>query len=268
MSHQALYISHGAGPLPLLGDERHVPMTVQLQRLATEIPKPSAIIVVSAHWEANPVRVTADVQPDLLYDYYGFPDDAYRIEYPCPGAPQLASRTVDALQRAGIDAALETGRGLDHGVFVPLKLMYPQATIPCIELSLMAGLDPATHIQVGQALRVMADEGVLLVGSGSSFHNMRPTANYDLNRAQVMNSAFEQWLETTCADPNLSETQRTQRFVAWEDAPHARYCHPREEHLLPLHVCYGFAGTACAQVHALDMFELRNSIYVWNSEKG
>jgi len=237
-----VFLSHGGGPLPLLGDPGHQSMVDQLTRLAATLPKPQAILVISAHWEESAPTITAGSQPPLIYDYHGFPAEAYEIQYPCPGEPELANRVYGALELAGLSPRLDDERGFDHGVFVPLKLMYPAADVPVVQLSLVNSLDAATHLSIGRALRHLEYDDLLVIGSGFSFHNMGAFFAPNTPEVQASNQAFEDWLAQTCCDPNLTETERYQRLVNWESAPHARFCHPREEHLLPLHVCYGLAN--------------------------
>lgn len=238
---QVLYFSHGGGPLPLLGDPGHRAMVAFMRNLPQSLRRPKAILVVSAHWEEPLVTLQGSRAPGLFYDYYGFPDEAYEISYPAPGNPELASRLAGFLDRAGIRAAVEDRRGFDHGLFIPLKLMYPEADIPALQMSLRRGLDPAEHYAIGEALRPLLAEDVLVIGSGFSFHNMSKFAFGGPDRRDLDNEAFQDWLIETCAG-GLSQEETEARLLAWGDAPSARYCHPREEHLLPLHVCAGLAG--------------------------
>lgn len=260
--HRVLFLSHGGGPMPLLGDKGHMEMVEHLKNIATTIKKPSAIIVVSAHWEEKIATITSAAKPSLIYDYYGFPEESYHIEYACPGEPELANSVSQALSNADIESRLEAQRGLDHGVFVPLKIMYPEADIPCVQLSLNSNLDPAQHIKIGQALSDLSYDNLLLIGSGFSFHNMRAFFTPSAER-NMMNQAFEDWLIDTCTSAEISEDERKQRLTKWVDAPYARFCHPREEHLLPLHVCYGLAQSACSDFFSLTIFGIKSSIYLW-----
>lgn len=266
--HRALFLSHGGGPLPLLGDKQHAGMVSCLKAIAATIKRPSAIIVVSAHWEESCPTITSSDSPALVYDYYGFPKESYEIEYPCPGAPRLAHSMVEQLQKSGFDARLDGARGVDHGLFVPLKIMYPEADMPCVQLSLIKGLDPAEHITLGQALQSLGNQSLLLIGSGFSFHNMTAFLTPETDETRAMNASFERWLLETCSDQTLTEDARRQRLVDWESAPFARYCHPREEHLLPLHVCYGFAASACSRPYALQILNKQSSVYLWDSDTG
>lgn len=260
---KALFISHGGGPLPLLGDPGHEEMVACLVNVASNIPRPDALVVVSAHWEQPVPTITAGKSPPLIYDYYGFPEQSYLIKYPCVGEPSLAKEIHSLLETDGIESKLDPSRGFDHGVFVPLKIMYPDASIPCVQLSLTTDLDPLKHIKIGQALHALGQENVLVVGSGFSFHNMKAFFTEDTADTRQLNHAFEEWLTKTCSDTDCTEQERTQALVNWTDVHGARYCHPREEHLLPLHVCYGVAHAACAQQFALTIMNKQSSMYLW-----
>lgn len=257
------YLSHGGGPLPLLGDAGHRKMVDTLQAVAATLNKPSAIIVFSAHWEERKATITSGAHPALIYDYYGFPEESYDIEYPAPGHPELARKVFSRLKDNYIDAVLDDNRGFDHGLFIPLKIMYPQADISCIQVSLVKGLDPMTHINIGEALAGLELETLLVIGSGFSFHNMKAFFTPDTNESQAQNASFEDWLIDTCSNPDLDENERTSRLVNWEKTPAARYCHPREEHLLPLHVCYGLAKRPCREVFELTILGKKASMYLW-----
>lgn len=260
---KALFLSHGGGPMPLLGDARHREMVSCLMNLATSLPRPDALLVVSAHWEEDVPTVTAGKNPSLIYDYYGFPEEAYHIQYPCAGDPALAREVHTLLEMAHIEARLDEKRGFDHGVFVPLKIMYPDARIPCVQLSLVNTLDPARHLEIGQALRQLSQKNVLVIGSGFSFHNLRAFFAADTAQSRELNHSFEDWLAKTCCGPEYSEAERAQRLVRWSEAPGARYCHPREEHLLPLHVCYGVAHAPCSEQFRLSIMNKEVSVYLW-----
>ena len=235
------YIPHGGGPRPVLGDPTHRLLIDFLCDLPRHFPRPGAILVISAHWEEWIPTLTSGENPSLFYDYYGFPEESYHIHYPAPGDPQLAREVAGILRGNGIDAALDAGRGFDHGMFVPLKLMYPQADIPCVQLSLLASLDGAAHIALGEALGALLEKDLLILGSGMSFHNARsfyhPTA-----ATRAAGDAFNEWLIETCTAQDLATADRRQRLVNWMAAPSALHCHPRPEHLLPLHVCQGLGG--------------------------
>jgi len=238
-----LYLPHGAGPLPLLGNkgygnERLVPFLKSIPEL---IPEPSAILIISAHWEAAQASLTSAKQPGLTYDYSGFPEEAYDLQYPVSGQPKLAQEIYNLTKDQGISVKLDQQRFFDHGVYVPLKLIYPKAHIPCIQLSLIRGLKPAEHIALGKALTELRKKNVLIIGSGMSFHNLRLFFRPEKDSYQKSNT-FDQWLIDTCTNNSISRVEKENRLIAWKEAPYAQYCHPREEHLLPLHVCFGAAS--------------------------
>ncbi len=235
-----LYLPHGGGPLPILGDKGHEEMVSFLNEIVTKLGEPSAIVVISAHWEEEQATITSNSHPEIIYDYYGFPAEAYTIQYAAPGNPGLAKEMYTLLMASGIPARLDEQRGFDHGLFVPLKLMYPKAQIPCIQLSLLKNLDPRKHIALGKAIASLREKNILIIGSGMSFHNLKTFFTHDIDSSRE-NDAFDQWLIETCTHPEISSEQREQQLIEWEKAPFARFCHPREEHLLPLHVCFGIA---------------------------
>ncbi|UPQ84689.1 dioxygenase [Pseudomonas knackmussii] len=234
-----LFVPHGAGPCffmewnPVDAWDR---MAAFLKEVAATLPqRPRAIVLVSGHWLKQQPTVTANAAPDLIYDYSGFPAHTYQLRYPAPGDPPLAARLVALLDQAGIAAAADQARGFDHGTFIPLKLMFPDADVPVVQLSLRHDLDPKAHLNIGHAIAPLRDEGVLIVGSGMSFHNMR---GYGDPRFGPVSEAFDAWL--TEAVESAPE-QRDTALVHWEQAPSARLCHPpqSEEHLLPLLVAAG-----------------------------
>ncbi len=212
-------------------------MARYLSGLDASLPAtPKALLVISAHWESPLPTVISSTQPPLLYDYSGFPPDTYALTWPAPGSPSLATRVQTLLGAAGIQSATDSTRGFDHGVFIPLKLAYPQAQLPTVQLSLRAGLDPAEHLAMGRALAALRDEGVLIVGSGMSYHNMR---GFNSGPAGDDSKRFDHWLRQVAAEP---QPARDAQLTGWATAPAARACHPREEHLLPLMVTAGAAG--------------------------
>ena len=242
-----LFIPHGAGPCFFMdwtpADAWH-DMAHFLRNIHSSLPeKPRAILMVSAHWLAEDFTVTAGEQPGLIYDYYGFPEHTYELTYPAPGDPALAIRVNDLLAQAGLASRQDRERGFDHGMFIPLTLMFPAADIPVVQLSLRADLDPATHQRAGKALQALRQEGVLIIASGMSFHNMR---GYGDERFTPISEAFDTWLgESMAATP----AQRENRLNHWYAAPYAPQCHPprHEEHLLPLMVAAGAAGEDTGQ---------------------
>ena len=249
--------------MPLLGDTGHKEMVSCLEDIASSVPVPNAIIVISAHWEEQIPTITAGKNPPLIYDYYGFPDDSYKIQYPCRGEPGLADEAHRVLISSEIDAALDDSRGFDHGLFVPLKIMYPEANIPCIQLSLVNTLDPKQHIAIGRALQTLCRENILVIGSGFSFHNLEAFFASDTSESHQLNHSFEEWLMKVCSSRDYSEEERTEMLVHWSEAEGARYCHPREEHLLPLHVCYGVAESPCSESFRVTIMNKESSMYVW-----
>lgn len=260
---EVLFVSHGGGPMPLLGDPGHREMVERLKQIRGQLRKPAAILVISAHWEENVATVTSGANPDLIYDYYGFPAESYQIRYPAPGQPQLAQQVADALQNAGVPVRQDSRRGYDHGMFVPLKILFPEADIPVVQLSLVHSLDPQVHLDIGKALQGLDVDNLLVLGSGFSFHNMRAFFAPNTPELQDRNLTFERWLLETCASPELTEAQREERFAHWAEAPYARFCHPREEHLLPLHVCYGLAGKACDQHWSAVVLNKASGMFYW-----
>lgn len=236
-----VFIPHGAGPCffmdwPPAGTWDH--MEGWLRNLVTQLRvRPKALLVVSAHWETPQFSVNVQSAPDLLYDYYGFPEHTYRLSWPAPGSPALAARVQALLSDAGIASAREHQRGLDHGVFIPLKLAVPDADIPVVQLSLRAGLDGAEHLALGRALAPLRDEGVLIIGSGMSFHNMRRLRENSPD-TDPQSIRFDNWLAETVT---LPRPEREQRLIDWARAPGGRESHPAEEHLIPLHVVAGAA---------------------------
>ncbi|MFC4726769.1 DODA-type extradiol aromatic ring-opening family dioxygenase [Coralloluteibacterium thermophilus] len=238
----AFFVPHGAGPCFFMDwnpPDAWTRTAAFLRGIAATLPtRPRAVLLVSAHWQAPAFTVGSGAAPALIYDYRGFPPHTYALRYDAPGAPALAQRAHALLAGAGLPAAADPARGFDHGVFVPLKVMLPDADVPVAPLSLRRDLDPAAHLAAGEALAPLRDDGVLIVGSGMSFHNMR---GYGDPRFGPISDAFDAWLaETVEAAP----AERAARLAAWTDAPSARLCHPPggEEHLLPLMVAAGTGG--------------------------
>ncbi len=232
------YIPHGGGPWPFMPERAaQLPgLTAFLRGLLADVgAAPRAILVISGHWEEDTPTVTRRSDYAMLYDYYGFPAETYALQYPAPGSPAVADRVRELLTAAGIPVGVDHERGYDHGVFVPFMLVAPEATIPVVPLSLVAGLDAAQHLAIGRALAPLRDEGVLIVGSGMSFHNLRAIfGGADLGAAD----AFDRWLGDAVTG---DVAERDAKLTDWEAAPAARFSHPREEHLLPLMVAAGAA---------------------------
>ena len=240
----AFYIPHGAGPCFFMDwkpADTWNNMAAFLKGVAGTLPsRPSAIIMVSGHWLEPHFSVTGHERPELIYDYYGFPPHTYELQYPARGAPELAEQVAQRLGGSGMAAGVDVTRGFDHGMFIPLKLMFPEADIPVIQLSLRNDLDPVAHLEAGRAIASLRDQGVLIVGSGMSFHNMR---GYGDTRYTSMSAEFDDWLTTAVES---APAERHALLGNWTQAPHARHCHPPggEEHLLPLMVVAGAADDA------------------------
>ena len=254
MKAPVIFIPHGGGPMPLLGEPNHLPLVNFLQNLAVSLTKPKAIIIISAHWETDLATVTSGAKPDLIYDYSGFPKESYEIKYPVAGHTELAHKVEALIQASGMKAKTDFHRGLDHGVFVPLKLMYPNADVSVVQLSLLNSLDAKKHIELGKSLGQLCDDGIMIIGSGFSFHNMNAFMKNDSNN-QSRSLEFDTWLNQILLSDELSFKQKQDALTHWEQGPQARFCHPREEHLLPLHVCFG-AATA-ANLTARNVFDER-----------
>jgi len=242
-----LYIPHGGGPCFFMDwdpPDTWTRMRGFLEGVAATLPqRPRAIVLVSAHWLEPAFTLTSAPQPALIYDYYGFPPHTYQLRYDARGDPRLAARLAEMLGQAGLPARQDASRGFDHGMFIPLKLVFPRADVPVVQLSLRSDLDPLAHLAAGRALAPLRDEGVLLIGSGMSFHNMR---GYGDARFGPVSEAFDGWLTATV------ESAPAQRHVAllhWAEAPSARQSHPphAEEHLIPLMVAAGAAGDGAGQ---------------------
>jgi aromatic ring-opening dioxygenase catalytic subunit (LigB family) len=238
------YIPHGGGPCFFMDWPGPPPnpwngLAQWLRQFSAGLPHPPlAVLVISGHWEAEPVAVNVQSRPPLLFDYYGFPEHTYQLKYPAPGDPQLAARVRSLLAAAGIATSEDHERGLDHGVFVPFLLIYPDADMPIVQLSLKQGLSAQEHLRVGAALAPLRDQGVLIIGSGMSFHNLRVRSME--NTLIPGSQQFDDWLGRAVCQSDIPA--RNADLTNWSQAPAARYAHPREEHLLPLMVAAGAAG--------------------------
>lgn len=243
-----LFVPHGGGPCffmdPAGGppDPMWQPMQAYLAGLIAGLAeRPRAIVMISGHWETAEPTVHLGAGKPLLYDYYGFPEHTYRLRWDAPGDPALGERVRALLAGAGFAAAAEHARGWDHGVFIPMMVMRPEADVPLVQLSLRRDLDPAAHLAMGRALAPLRDEGVLIVGSGMSFHNMRAFGP----QVTPVADAWDAALTEAVTDPDPE--RRAARLTAWETLPYARHAHPREEHLLPLMVAAGAGGADAAR---------------------
>lgn len=248
------FVSHGGGPWPWLKDQygsaydQLEASLVDIKRQVGERPK--AVLVVTAHWEERDVMVSASAQPPMIYDYGGFPAHTYQVKYPAPGSPELAQRVAALIEGAGHKAGLDPARGFDHGTFSMLYPIYPEAEMPVVQLSLKHGFDPQTHIEIGRALAPLRSEGVLIIGSGLSYHNLRQFGP----NGHVASHEFDAWLQHALL--TLTPAERKSALLHWSEAPYARMAHPREEHLLPLMVALGAAENdqAACVYHEDDFF--------------
>ncbi|NNE74808.1 MAG: dioxygenase [Acidimicrobiales bacterium] len=233
----AIYLPHGGGPWPFMHDPngQYDGLARYLRDVPGSLPQtPSAVLVITAHWEAPTFTVGSGAQPELIYDYGGFPPHTYQLTYPAAGAPAIAARVAELATQAGIDVVLDPDYGWDHGVFVPIAVSWPDADVPVVAVSLKQGLDPAEHIAFGAAIEPLRDENVVIIGSGLSIHDL----SFRITAAQATD--FDQWLQETMHTPSAG---RAARLAGWADAPSGRTAHPREEHLLPLMVVVGAGGS-------------------------
>ncbi len=245
------FISHGGGPWPYIPE-----MKLQFARTAqwlSSLPKtfnqkPKAILSISGHWEEAEFTVSTAKEPPMIYDYSGFPEHTYQIKYPAQGSPEIAQHINNLLQNAGIKNLINSAHGFDHGTFVPLFLMYPNAEIPVISMSLKANYSPSEHLKMGNSLKSLRDEGVLIIGSGLSYHNMRAFFNSSI--AGPVSVEFGKWLAKIVTEKNIAV--RNSKLIDWEKAPAARQAHPQEDHLLPLMVVAGAAGEDLGKIVFVD----------------
>ena len=231
------FISHGGGPWPWMEDwrARFVNLEASFVQMVKDLPeRPKAILMVSGHWEDDSFAVMSSANPPMVYDYHGFPPHTFQIKYPAAGAPDLARRTADLIAAAGLPVRLDDKQGYDHGTFVPAYVMYPQADVPLFQVSLRKGYSPAEHLALGRALAPLRDEGVLIVGSGLSYHNLRLFGP----GAKEPSEGFDAWLAQALA---LPAAERTARLLDWESAPFARVAHKEEDHFIPIFAALGAA---------------------------
>jgi len=259
----ALFIPHGGGPCFFM--DWNPPDTWNKQRefleaLPASLPqKPKALLVISGHWEEQQFTVQKNPNPPLLFDYGGFPPHTYELTWPAPGDPALSDRVKSLLDDAGFPTNIDTARGYDHGVFIPLKVAFPEADIPCVQLSLRSDLDPAAHLTIGRALAPLRDEGVLIIGSGNTYHNMQKMmrAMQGSFGGTLNGVEFDRWLSDATTHADMDE--RNRMLANWAAAPGALDANPREEHLMPLHVVAGAAesdqGRKTLEDHVLGAVE-------------
>lgn len=235
------YLSHGGGPWPYMNEDARRPFAKlerSLRALPQQLPrKPEAILIVSGHWEERDFAVMSSPAPPMVYDYGGFPEELYHIRYPAAGSPKLAQRAQSLIQQAKLPARLNADRGFDHGTYSLLAVTHPEADIPVLQVSIRADYDPEAHLQLGRALAPLREEGVLIIGSGSSYHNLRRFFGPRVPRDDSVQ--FDAWLRDTLVES--APTRRSERLLDWQHAPAAREAHPQEDHLVPLHVVVGAA---------------------------
>jgi aromatic ring-opening dioxygenase catalytic subunit (LigB family) len=221
--------------------EQHAKIEASLKALPSQLAeRPKAILVISGHWEENDFAVMANAAPPMIYDYSGFPRETYEIRYAAPGSPELAQRSYSLIRDAGLPTHLDSERGFDHGTYSLLAVTHPAADIPVIQVSIQSGYDPEAHLRLGRALAPLRDEGVLILGSGSSYHDLRAFFGTPPGRdPQAESAQFDAWLKETLVDSDPGT--RSENLVDWEEAPFARGAHPQEDHLIPLHVVVGAA---------------------------
>jgi aromatic ring-opening dioxygenase catalytic subunit (LigB family) len=233
------FLSHGGGPWPYMDGPFRANFT-QLEASLKAIPvelksKPRAVLMISGHWEAPSFAAMASPRPPMVYDYGGFPAHTYQISYPAPGDPALAERVRGLIAAAGLPASLDAERGFDHGAFTTMFPIYPDADVPVVQLSMLDNYDPEAHLALGRALAPLRDEGVLIIGSGLSYHNLRAFGP----GAKAASGQFDAWLQHALLETDSAE--RSELLRHWSDAPAARQAHPREDHLIPLMVAVGAA---------------------------
>ena len=233
------FLSHGGGPWPWMEEMMHgfwANLEDSLKGIPAELgTPPKAVLAVSAHWEEPDFTVMSNPRPPMIYDYSGFPEFTYHVQYPAPGAPELAARVQQLLRQAGFTAPADESRGFDHGVYAPFYVIYPEANVPIVQLSIRSDFGPEAHLSAGRALAPLRREGILIVGSGYSYHNLRQfgPGGADASRR------FDAWLtDALCV---ATPDERLRKLACWDQAPAARLCHPREDHLIPLMVAVGAA---------------------------
>lgn len=229
-----VFVSHGAPTLAAPRAPGEAELAARLQEIGRRMPRPQAVLVASAHWSTEEPRFGGSERPATIHDFGGFPADLYQIAYPAPGSPDLARRAADLLSTVGFPAAIVPGQGIDHGVWVPLRHLFPEADIPVVPISIQAGLDPAHHFVLGRALQPLTEEGVLILGSGGAVHNLG-ALSWTGGPPAPWATGFDHWLESALTEGRLEDA------VALK-TPDLKRAHPTLEHLLPLYVALGAAG--------------------------
>ncbi|KAI5457765.1 Extradiol ring-cleavage dioxygenase, class III enzyme, subunit B [Mariannaea sp. PMI_226] len=273
-------LSHGGGPMPILGDPGHDSIIYSLKNRVPKILKlgtpeqPRAIVVVTAHWSTAKPTISSAASHNLLYDYYGFPPESYQLQYPAPGSPEIARELHDALATEGLASELDDERGWDHGVFIPLLLVNPKADIPIVQLSVLESEDPEQHIRMGKALARLRASNVAIIGSGfASFHNlgiMRALSRASASQQAEFRAASDEWngaLTGAASKEDVSERWRT--LEGWRKFPHADMMHPPQggEHFMPLLVCAGASMEGEQTRRYADEFVgVEINTYYWGAE--
>jgi aromatic ring-opening dioxygenase catalytic subunit (LigB family) len=261
MTGAAIFVPHGGGPMPILGDPSHKDLISLLKNEARKvIGQPKAIVLVTAHWETRNPIISGSSKHELLYDYYNFPKESYELKYDAPGSPQIAKKVYDALKAGGFHPEIDEKRGWDHGVFVPMMLIAPDANIPIVQLSVLESQDPKQLLSMGSALKTLRDDNIAIVGSGMSFHNLREIFSPEAPKG---NTDFEQNLERIS---KLGAKERYEALVQWETLPGANACHPKQrtEHFSPYLVVSGAGNDNLVFHKSVKMFATTVSAHAWD----
>ncbi|KAG4410677.1 hypothetical protein IFR04_016188 [Cadophora malorum] len=240
----AVFFTHGAGPLPALDEPENAPIGAFLRSFEPQFDGVKGIVIFSAHWSNEEVNISSGASPELYFDYHGFPPAAFEFRYPAPGNPSLAAEVKDLLAAAGIPSTLNSTRGWDHGVFIPLLLSRPKADIPVVQVSIKNNKVAADHIAIGAAIQSLRKKGIAIVGSGASFHNMEAAvgamrAGKSMERSSI---EFEKAVRNACCSPKV---ERNEKLARWDEFPDARFAYPddgSEDHFMPLCVASGAGG--------------------------
>ncbi|KAL5615058.1 uncharacterized protein BROUX77_000895 [Berkeleyomyces rouxiae] len=273
-------ISHGGGPLPVMGDPSQETIIYSLKNRVPKIlgigtpNQPRAIILITAHWQTTTPTISSAKKHKLLYDYYGFPDECYKLKYDADGSPEIAQDIAKALTAEGLIPQLDSKRGWDHGVFIPMLLIHPEASIPIIQVSVLESEDPAAHFRIGAALGKLRDQNIAILGSGfASFHSIRlmfdmmrnPTsANADVTRHK--NRSWGKALNDAVG--TIDRSDRLAKLSKWREFPSSYDMHPPHggDHFMPLLVCAGAAGDEKAEKYADAFLDLDIDTFYWGAE--
>lgn len=267
-------VTHGGGPLPVMGDPAHKDIVSSFQERVPPILRlgtseaPKAIVVVTAHWSTSTPTISSASKHQLYYDYGGFPPAAYRLKYDAPGSPEVAQRVFEVLKTAGLNPAMDDRRGWDHGVFIPMMVIHPEATVPIVQLSVLNSEDAGNHLRMGHALSKLRDENIAIMGSGSaSFHNLRLMFSGILSDSNFRrrHEAWSQAMVNCVTKRDFAE--RDSELQAWRGWPHSFEMHPKRgsEHFLPLLVCAGAGGEEEVQTYSDEFVGLNMQSFYWNA---